>query len=276
MKWIDYREKLGVGFKDDDKFEMLSNIVRNYVEVIFQGKYDFKSYFDYCQMVGEEYSEYRSPEKRLSQSFNKCDSLECLLSKYIAFYNTYKPNSDWYNPPIPKKAILDNLKKKLKDMNIQFELIEDKDGVFVFPKGAKELDDALVSQPLEWLKDYPKTREVFVLVLKQYSDGEYIRDTADNLRKALEEFLREFLGNDKNLENNKVEIYRYLGKQGVDPDLSGLFKQIINTYKNVNDKCVKHHDKIDEKLLEFLLYQTGLLIRMVLSVKCAETKESGC
>lgn len=41
---------------------------------------------------------------------------------------------------------------------------------------------------------------------------------------------------------------------------------IISTYKDINDKTVKHNDKIDARLLEFLLYQTGLLIRMVLRV----------
>ena len=41
---------------------------------------------------------------------------------------------------------------------------------------------------------------------------------------------------------------------------------IMSTYKDINDKTVKHNDKIDARLLEFLLYQTGLLIRMVLRV----------
>ena len=48
---------------------------------------------------------------------------------------------------------------------------------------------------------------------------------------------------------------------------------LINAYKNVNDKIAKHNDAVDEKLLEFLLYQTGVLIRMVLSVKQAHDME---
>ena len=48
---------------------------------------------------------------------------------------------------------------------------------------------------------------------------------------------------------------------------------MINAYKNVNDKIAKHNDAVDEKLLEFLLYQTGVLIRMVLSVKQAHDME---
>ena len=32
-------------------------------------------------------------------------------------------------------------------------------------------------------------------------------------------------------------------------------------------KYVKHNDAIDEKLLEFIMYQTGVFIRMIISVK---------
>ena len=79
--------------------------------------------------------------------------------------------------------------------------------------------------------------------------------------------MQEFLGNTKNLETNKIEICRFLGEKGVDAGISGLFHPLINAYKNINDRIAKHNDAVDEKLLEFLLYQTGVLLRMVLSVK---------
>ena len=166
-----------------------------------------------------------------------------------------------------KKQVFDYLTETLDRLNISYDILEDKDGFFIFPKGAKELDDLLVSEPLEWLKKYPNTHKTYTIALKQYSEGIYIRDVADNLRKALETFLQEFLGNTKNLESNKNEICKYLGDRGVDAGIGGLFQPIINSYKNINDRIAKHNDAVDEKLLEFLLYQTGVLIRMVLSVK---------
>lgn len=45
------------------------------------------------------------------------------------------------------------------DLYIPFEVLNDEEGYFIFPKGAKELDNALVSQPLEWLKEYPKAHK---------------------------------------------------------------------------------------------------------------------
>ena len=271
MKWINYRAKLGIGFDDKQKFKMLLNVVTNFIDNILAGSYNEKSFLHYCIMVGEKYLNYNTPYQHLSDSIESCKNIAELISKYIACYNTYTPEDRGYSSlDISKKDVLNLLTAALDDLNIQFEILEDEDGVFVFPKGAKELDDALVSEPLEWLKDYPQAHKTYCIALKQYADGIYIRDVADNLRKALEEFLQEFLGNSKNLETNKTEICKYLGSQGVDAGITGLFQPLINAYKNINDRIAKHNDAVDEKFLEFLLYQTGVLIRMVLSVNKSE------
>lgn len=266
MKWVDYREKLGIGFNDEAKFRMLSNILQNYVENCLGGCYDELSHLKYCQMIGEPYYDFHLPHQHLCDSLKKCKTISELIAKFIAVYNTCKPVYNGYRSVV-KSEIIDCLKDALDRLNINFEVLSDKDGVFIFPKGAKELDDALVSEPLEWLKVYPNTHKTYVIALKQYSEGIYIRDVADNLRKALESFLQEYLGNTKNLETNKNEICKNLGEKGVDPGIAGLFQPLINSYKNINDRIVKHNDAVDKKLLEFLLYQTGVLIRMVLSVE---------
>lgn len=263
MKWIDYREKLGIGFNDAHKHKMLSNILKNYVENVINQSYNENSFLNYCQMVGEPYHDY-AYSHYLCESLTRCQTIKDLICHYVAFYNTYFP----IHPPYccSRDAVLDNFRKALDSLNITCEVVTDDDGIFLFPKGAKELDDALVSEVLEWLKDYPKAHKTYVIALKQYAEGVYIRDAADNLRKALETFLQEFLENTKNLESNKVEICRYLANKGVDSGISGLFQPLINSYKNINDRIAKHNDAVDEKLLEFLLYQTGILIRMVLAV----------
>lgn len=53
----------------------------------------------------------------------------------------------------------------------------------------------------------------------------------------------------------------------MDSGVSGLFQPLINAYKNINDRIAKHNDAVDKNLLEFLLYQTGVLIRMVIIIK---------
>ena len=280
MDFIDYRKALGLSFKDKDKKELFIKRIGVYMQSAENCPFEEQDEINFSYMIGEDYLlanidllevHFGNDPIGLQRAWlylsKRTETFEDFLSCVVALINTYGGKKT------DKKAIISSVKKALMDSHIEFELIEDFDGIFIFPKGAKELDDALVSEPLEWLKEYPQAHKTYCIALRQYSDGEFIRDTADNLRKALEEFLQEFLGNDKNLENNKNEICKYLGEQGVDAGISGLFQPLINAYKNINDRIAKHHDKVDEKLLEFLLYQTGVLIRMVISVKNAEEEE---
>ena len=277
MDWLDYRQALGLSFNDDQK----KNLFIKRIEVFMRSgkRYSFaeRDEIAFAYMIGETYlpsdrepfafcldEELVGLQKVWPYLKKHTDNFLDFLATLVAFINTYKgKNSD-------KIDIFSAIKGALNDCHIDFEIVKDSDGNFIFPKGAKELDNALVSQPLEWLSAYPMAQKTFIIALKQYSEGIYIRDVADNLRKALEAFLQEFLGNEKNLETNKNEICKYLGSQGVDTGISGLFQPLLNAYKNINDRIVKHNDAVDKKLLEFLLYQTGVLIRMVVVIKMGE------
>ncbi len=281
MNWVDYRKKLGIGFDNEQKFKILLvkvfNILRSFENTLY-GSLDVHSYIGFCNTAGIELDprlldvdfDFERFRFCLQTLYRHDSTLPDFLAYYVAFMNSVPKSGLKVNRENYKNILL----KALNEVHLSFDLIEENEQYYIFPKGATELDDALVSEPLEWLSDYPKAHKTFVIALKQYSDGIYIRDVADNLRKALEEFLQEFLGNDKNLENNKNEICRYLGSQSVDPGISGLFKPLIDAYKNINDRIAKHNDAVDAKFLEFLLYQTGLLIRMVLVVNQSKTAQN--
>ena len=277
MDWLDYREKLGIGFDDKKTTQFfLINMFNflNELENDHKNQYDINEYSNFCLMTGTQITSHFSYDNYntlvLNVMRNHTSSIKDFLAYYVAFMNCWENKE---HRTISSEKLKTAASRMLDSAHIPFEIYIDNDCYFIFPKGAKELDDALVSEPLEWLCDYPNTRKIYVNVLKQYSEGIYIRDVADNLRKALESFLQEFLSNDKNLEKNKNAICKYLGNQNVDPGISGLFQSLINTYKNLNDRTAKHNDAVDPKILEFLLYQTGILIRMVLSVKNMENKK---
>lgn len=281
MDWIDYRERLGMGFDDSNKTNLFYTRVSNAMILITANTDNFvtpEEYYKFCHETGTRM------DFRLMRGHNTCELLqECfrIINDHKGTFEDYLSFFVWFINCLDEMArrtwgiegFKNLLLGNLEDAHIQYELLENDGKIFVFPKGAKELDDALISEPLDWLKDYPLAHKTYIIALKQYADGIYIRDVADNLRKTLEAFLQEFLKNTKNLETNKNEICRYLGEQGVDGGISGLFQPLINAYKNINDKIAKHNDAVDAKLLEFLLYQTGVLIRMVLSVKQAQDME---
>lgn len=271
MDWLDYREALGIGFSDLEKSKYFFNKIFNFLQTVYYSENQITTdeYFEFCNTTGnvfcgKDMCGYRLIMFSLFQSQESINPLNHFLSYYVAFINCQKDNP---NKKYKREDYVKLLRKMLDESRIPYDLKTIEDKCFLFPKGAKELDDALISQPLEWLNEYPKARKIFCTALKQYSDGEYIRDAADNFRKALEEFLQEFLENEKNLETNKTEICKYLGQQGIDAGVSGLFHPLINAYKNINDRIAKHNDLVDKRLLEFLLYQTGILIRMVISIK---------
>lgn len=272
MDFIDYRVKLGLAFEDRDLERMFFNRIFNALDELDDMNLQIskEEYFDFCRRTGYPmnhsayYDDWWGILKDILHKNSK--TLKEFLSYYMFFINCQEDADD---KPITRVEFKNLICNCLDESHIPFDILEENSNYFIFPKGAKELDDALVSQPLEWLSAYPRTHSIFVTALEQYSEGKYIRDAADNLRKALETFLQEFLNNSKNLETNKNEICRYLGGQGIDAGISGLFQPLINAYKNINDRIAKHNDAVDPKLLEFLLYQTGLMIRMVLTVSKA-------
>lgn len=277
MLWVDYREKLGIGFSDIEKYKLLRSKVINLLEGLDNRIiYANDSYLPFCLMVGIHFQgmDYPSITNILEILSDSQISMEEFLSLYIAFVNTYKEkNCSEYDS---RKFLINILTLSMKESKIGYEIQKDKENneYFIFPQGAPELDDALISAPLEWLCDYPIAHKTFINALKQYSDGEYIRDVADNFRKALEAFLQEFFVNHNNLDSNISVTGKYLKEQGAEKEISDVLMKLVDLYKKLNDKIAKHNDKVDKKFLEFLMYQTGLFVRMLIIVKRSQPKEA--
>lgn len=279
MRWVDYREKLGIGFNNQEKFEMLKNNILTFIDN-FMGNYSKLSCLLYCSKVGELYQHIYDPQSVLKGSLCHCNSAKELISKYIAFYNTYDSKIDTYRNPyddvVSKDDILAYIKNSLDDLNIQYDILEDNDGIFIFPKRAKELDDSLVSEPLEWLTIYPRSHTAFVKALKQYSEATSQRasDVADLFRKALETFFQEFFNGNKSLENYKRDYGTYLKAQGIPKEISGNFETLLQSYALYINNYAKHRDATSNKVLEYIMYQTGNMIRFLITLKQEENKNA--
>lgn len=266
MRWIDYRQCLGVGFGDQEKFRLLQNKIHNLLNISRDGiGYTGKSYFQFCMMTGRRFCELRSPLGCvLSILGDEAEDLGAFLSDYIAFVNTFEqlPYSSW-----DRQAFINLLRNMMQQSGLPIEIYKDADGYFVFPEGAAELDESLVSCPLLWLRAYPAAYKSFSTALKQYAKKEYIRDTADNLRKALEAFLQAFFENERNLSNNIPIVGAYLKNCGAPREFCEAYVKLADLYRKLNDRAAKHNDAIDARFLEFLLYQTGMFIRLLLTLR---------
>lgn len=272
MEHLDYRKKLGIGFCDKEKNEYFLVRMRNHISIldnnINQPELEDDIVFRYCNITGTDYAYIDSSfEGIIDDIYDEKDFLS-FVAKYVSLMNLLM-------------EVKGNISKQLKDIllenlsaaSIPYSLIEDSDGCFVFPKGAKEMDNALVSEPLEWLSAYPKTHTAFVKALIEYTNAKAgnASDIADKFRKTLETFLREFFGNSAPLEKNKVEYGRYLKSIGVPAEITGNMETLLQAYANFMNGYAKHQDATSMNVLEYIMYQTGNIIRLLITLKQEET-----
>lgn len=277
MDWIDYREKLGIGFSDRNKVEYFMTKMFN---LLGDGSDEMRpqinenEYFIFCNTTGTPMRQgplYGDGYKIIMDVLRRnSHTLEHFLAYYTAFINCQKDagHKSW-----TKENFKNAVCNVLYESHIPYDLLEDKDGYFVFPKGAEEMDAALVSQPLSWLSAYPKSNTAYVKALKEYSEAtpDNASDIADKFRKTLETFMREFFGNNAPLEKNKVEYGRYLKSQGVPAEITGNMETLLQAYANFMNGYAKHQDATSLNVLEYLMYQTGNIIRLLITLKQAES-----
>lgn len=147
------------------------------------------------------------------------------------------------------------------------QIITFEDGpMMIVPAGAKELDDALVNDVLNWLSDYPKARENLIDALKSYNSKE-IKACLIHMYKSFEEFLKKFFENDKNIEKQQKDIVGFFDRIQVNPHTKNIFGQIMNFYKIYMNEYVRHGDGAVYDDIEFFLYQTGAMMRLLIQLK---------
>lgn len=273
MKYLDYRKKLGIGFDNRQLEELFLKRMKNYLEVTrSNATYDHiatpQMVFDYCNITGADFESMDTSYclDSIIDDFIDEDSVREFLAKYTVFLSLIKQSNQAY------QHYWSMLEENLGEAGIQYELLEDEDGLFVFPKGASEMDNALVSEPLSWLSVYPKAHTAYVKALKEYAEAtpENASDIADKFRKSLETFFQEFFVCDKSLENCKGLYGSYLKSQNVPSEITGNFETLLQAYTNFMNGYAKHHDKTALNILEYIMYQTGNIIRLLITLKREE------
>lgn len=278
MDFIDYREKLGLGFSDIDKQKIFIKRIKllflnNFTSLEFNKDDEIKFCYelgiqtwieDQAKVFGNPiaFDEPLGIRKLFYHLNHFTEDFIQYLFALIVFVNLFPNKSK------TQKSLIQNIELALKDSHIQYELIKDSNKIFIFPQGAKELDKALVTDTLDWLSAYPKTQKAFTSALKLYSESSEANasNVADNFRKTLETFLQEFFNSDKTLENLKSEYGKYLKQNGVPSEISNNLESLLNLYAQFINNNAKHHDNTKKNVLEFIMYQTGNLIRLLITI----------
>jgi hypothetical protein len=156
---------------------------------------------------------------------------------------------------------------------IDFGIVQRGNAVTLYPQGAKELDISLVEQPLEWLIEYPKVAEQFENALKTIlqKDADNYRGALDDLRWSLEQLLRAVLQNRKPLEKQRDVLLPWLKQQGVHQQIVNMYLDLLKRFSDYQNDAVKHGDRSHPAELEFMVYVTGALMRLILQAKNTPT-----
>jgi hypothetical protein len=64
-----------------------------------------------------------------------------------------------------------------------------------------------------------------------------------------------------------------LKSQGVPKEVSGNFETLLQAYTSFMNNYAKHRDATSNRLLEYLMYQTGNIIRLLITLKQGEDKQ---
>jgi len=148
---------------------------------------------------------------------------------------------------------------ELSDVNVS--IVATKEEVILRPKGEKILDEELVDSPLSILNK--ESAEHFIQALQFYQVKKHIK-SSESLRRAIEEFLRYKLKNTKGLNTNITELQTKLKSDKRDAQVRNIIGSIFSYLDQYFNENSKHNDgDIDDSENEFLIYQTGLLMRYV-------------
>jgi hypothetical protein len=257
--------------KQEDNFPVILQRVLNECTdffIAFSSDPDYLRLF--CTLLGKSLPDWRDDRaQKLYQPIAKTKDIIELAYLLQMLFNILK---HFENYQAMKELKLNLLKVLDITVNPPFFLDTDivNGEINIYKSGAELLDQELVNYCLHWLTKYPEVRMLFSKALKSYSKDNLTdveaRSVYDDLRASLEKLIKLILGNSDPLEKNRKIIAQWLTDKGVHTNVVAIFKHIMNQYiEFMND--AKHVNKYNSNDLEFMIYQTAIMMRMLLEKK---------
>lgn len=158
--------------------------------------------------------------------------------------------------------------------SLDIVLLGREDGFMMYPSGAELLDQQLVEETLDWLAAYPEVEKPFHEALRMYAAKETLkyRNLLDNLRFSLEQMLRAVLGNQKSLENQKLEALKWLANHQIHAHITNMYNDLITRFASYQNDAVKHSERYSATEIEFMIYLTGAFLRFLVQLHRENSK----
>ena len=184
-----------------------------------------------------------------------CEAIELILSLDFKDYQDYITQKTINYRP----ETIQDIKKVIEMSDVNVTIRQSENGIILYPTEEEKLDEELVNKTLSFLNK--KSNEHFEKALKFYQNKNP-RESADNLRRSIEEFLRYKLENKTGLTENIKKLQKKIKKDST-PEIRNIIFTVFNDLDKHFNEHSKHGNSVNEPENEFLIYQAGLLMRYI-------------
>ncbi len=128
----------------------------------------------------------------------------------------------------------------------------------------------MVNDNLHWLLEYKDSYERFENALNLYSSNGDLTNIVDDLRKSLEFLLHVIFKNRLPLEKQRKNIKDFLDKRNINKEIIDTVRRFIEFFGTYNNRYAKHGNRVYKEETEFLLYQTGVFLKLFITLSKVE------
>lgn len=159
---------------------------------------------------------------------------------------------------------LEKFRDKARTLEIQSKLIE-RYSKFA-PDQSELLDISIIAETKQLLDDHPEVQKHYKSALIKYQTQIFGRNLVDDMRLAFELLLKEMLSNDRPLEKQQDDLYKYLQANGISDSLISMYNKLREYYCNYQNINAKHNDLTKKEEFEFIIELTSIMMKLILRV----------
>lgn len=111
----------------------------------------------------------------------------------------------------------------------------------------------------------PAAQAVYKSGITKYAEKKYDRNVLDDMRLALELYVKQLLGNNKSLENQTADLGAKLS--GYHAELRNLIVKTVDYLCKYQNHYVKHNDAVNPEEIDYIIEQTSATINFLIKVK---------
>lgn len=266
MDIIEYRKKIGIKYNKEQKFEKLRSLIFNIIDGVYR-KYKYTNWntlnnigrLYYDTICVENADGYYSDIKDYLKNQNSNNRFIYYSSIFFTILHLIIPAE--YQLQIKQ------MKTIIEINEINYYIEENDNWTYFFEKSNKEMDEKLIIEPLEWLHKYPNIRKLAIETLNDYYNPKNTSNIVDEFRKLLEQFMQAYFKSNKILKSFISDYGNKLKLAGVSTEIASEFEKIVNLYDMYNNNHAKHHKDAKDYDVEYIMYETFNIIRLLLQIE---------